>query len=134
VPLGVLAADILITLPRLEGEWLFPANSKTGQHYRNFTFAKAQLDEISGVTNWTLHDLRRTAATGMARIGVAPHVIERILNHRTGTLGGVAGIYNRFGYLDEMRAALERWEEYVKRFIEEDDRAPPLRGEGQKVV
>ena len=53
--------------------------------------------------------LRRTAASGMAQLAVPPHIIERVLNHTTGTLGGVAGIYNRYGYLAEMRQALEHW-------------------------
>ena len=74
---------------------------------------KIDLDRLSGVTDWTLHDLRRTAATGMAKLGVAPHVVERILNHASGTFAGVAGIYNRFRYLDEMRAALTSWERHV---------------------
>ena len=60
--------------------------------------------------DWTLHDLRRTAATGMAKSGIAPHVVERVLNHVSGSFGGVAGVYNRFQYLDEMRHALEAWE------------------------
>ena len=60
-----------------------------------------------------MHDLRRTLATGMASLAVAPHVVERILNHTSGTFGGVASVYNRFGYLPEMRAALERWAIHV---------------------
>jgi integrase len=58
---------------------------------------------------WRLHDLRRTASTGMARLGIPLHVTEAVLNHRSGTLGGLAGIYNRYQYLDEKRAALEAW-------------------------
>ena len=60
-----------------------------------------------------MHDLRRTLATGMASLAVAPHVVERILNHTSGTFGGVAGVYNRFGYLPEMRDALDRWSQFV---------------------
>jgi integrase len=74
---------------------------------------KIELDRLSGVTDWTLHDLRRTAATGMAKLSVAPHVVERILNHASGTFAGVAGIYNRFRYLDEMRTALSSWESCI---------------------
>ena len=65
------------------------------------------------MANFTLHDLRRTAATGMAKLGVAPHVVERILNHVSGTFGGVAGVYNRFAYVPEMRAALELWARHL---------------------
>ena len=46
---------------------------------------------------------------------VPPHVVERILNHVTGTFGGVAGVYNRFQYLDEMRGALELWARHIGR-------------------
>ena len=57
--------------------------------------AKAALDDACSLTDWTLHDLRRTAATRMADLGVAPRVIEAILNHVSGDKAGVAGIYNR---------------------------------------
>ena len=68
---------------------------------------------LSGVPDWTLHDIRRTVSTGLVRLGVLPHVTERILNHGTDTLGGVAGVYNRFGYLQEMRVALESWSAHI---------------------
>ena len=61
-----------------------------------FTRAKLRFDRVSGVDGWTFHDLRRTVATGMAEIGVTPHVIERILNHVSGSFAGVAGIYSVF--------------------------------------
>lgn len=65
------------------------------------------------IPDWTLHDLRRTAATGMARLNIPPHVVDKVLNHTGGTIRGVAAIYNRFAYLDERRAALEVWGRYV---------------------
>ena len=58
---------------------------------------------------FTLHDLRRTAATGMAGLGFPPHIVEAVLNHRSGTRRGVAGVYNRFDYATEKRDALEAW-------------------------
>jgi integrase len=64
-----------------------------------------------GVPEWTLHDLRRTFATNLAGLDVPPHVVERLLNHASGTISGVAAIYNRFSYADEMRDAMKRWEE-----------------------
>ncbi|MEY9631309.1 tyrosine-type recombinase/integrase [Sinorhizobium fredii] len=64
---------------------------------------------------WTLHDLRRTAASGMARLGVPVHVVEAVLNHQSGTIKGVAKIYNRYEYLDEKRKALADWGEQVLR-------------------
>ena len=50
----------------------------------------------------------------MASLGVSPHVIERLLNHASGTLGGVAGVYNRFQYLPEMREALDKWAAHIE--------------------
>ena len=79
-----------------------------------FNKRKAKIEELSGTTGWTLHDLRRTAATNMAGLNVPPHVVERILNHSTGTISGVAAIYNRFQYMDEMRVALEKWGDSVR--------------------
>jgi integrase len=64
--------------------------------------------------HWTLHDLRRTCATGLAELGVLPHVIECILNHLSGFRAGVAAIYNRNRYLPEMREALCKWADYVE--------------------
>jgi len=71
---------------------------------------KLKLDEASGVTAWTLHDLRRTFATNLAALRTPIHVTEKLLNHVSGTVSGVAAIYNRHTYMDEMRAAIEAWE------------------------
>jgi integrase len=72
---------------------------------------KAGLDKASGITGWRLHDLRRTAATGWQRLGVEPHVIEQCLGH---TLGGVAGVYRRHRYDDEIRAAFCAWASWLE--------------------
>jgi len=69
------------------------------------------------VPDWILHDLRRTAATGMARLNVPPHVVDKILNHVEGTISGVAAIYNRFGYGEERAAALQAWGCYISALI-----------------
>lgn len=105
--------SVLKAVPRVHDELVFPARGNASATMSGFSKLKRRLDDLSGVCDWTLHDLRRTAATHMAKLGVAPHVIERILNHTTGTLGGVAGIYNRFQYLPEMWAALELWAEHI---------------------
>lgn len=83
--------------------------------------AKDRLDAAIAATRgdagplkaWTFHDLRRTAASGMARLGIAPHVVEAVLNHKTGAFAGVAGVYNRHDYAAEKRAALEAWSRHV---------------------
>ena len=66
-------------------------------------------NEVTAPARWTLHDLRRTAASGMAGIGIPPHVVEAVLNHKSGTIKGVAAVYNRYNYLTEKRAALDAW-------------------------
>ena len=117
VPLSSLALDIIKTMPRVHEAWLFPSISDAGV-VSGFSKWKDRLDERSGVSNWRLHDLRRSTATGMASLGVSPHVIERILNHTGGILGGVAGIYNRFQYLPEMRRGLDSWASHVRSLTE----------------
>jgi integrase len=68
--------------------------------------------------DWRLHDLRRTAATGMAELGTQPHIIEAVLNHVSGHKAGVAGIYNRARYEGEMRNALQRWADHVEQITQ----------------
>ena len=76
--------------------------------------SKAALDRRVGLAKpWRLHDLRRTAATMMAELGVLPHIVEAILSHVSGHKAGVAGIYNRAKYENEMRAALCKWADYL---------------------
>jgi integrase len=109
VPLTPQVVELLRGLPTHGREGaLFPSRW-AAENVTSFSTAQARADRLAGVTGWHLHDLRRTAASGMARLGVEPHVIEKVLNHKTGQLGGVAGIYNRFGYLPEKRRALELW-------------------------
>ncbi len=71
------------------------------------------------VPEWILHDLRRTGATGMARLNIPPHVVDRILNHVSGTIRGVAAVYNRFEYAPERKNALEAWSRYVESLLRE---------------
>ena len=83
---------------------------------------KRALDAAMGVEGWTLHDLRRTAATGMHEIGVAPHVVEAVLNHQSGHRAGIAGVYNHAVYANEKRAALAAWAETVRALVEGRER------------
>lgn len=117
LPLSEAALAILKTAPRLSDERVFPARNNDTNAISGFTRAKLRFDKLSGVEEWTIHDVRRTVATGLAQLSVAPHVIERILNHVSGTFAGVAGVYNRFQYVDEMRAALELWAAHVEKVL-----------------
>ena len=80
---------------------------------------KSRLDTAMGdAQRWVLHDLRRTCATGMAEIGIAPHHIEAVLNHISGAKAGVAGTYNRAAMRPEKKAALERWRHMSRGLVE----------------
>jgi integrase len=81
---------------------------------------KAKLDTALRLTRWTLHDLRRTCVTGMSEAGIAPHVVEAVVNHVSGHKGGVAGIYNRAKHAPEKKAALQRWADHVEQVVAGD--------------
>jgi integrase len=108
VPLAPQALAIIDRQPR-RGEFVFGDAGFSG-----WSDAKAALDARLRLPDWHLHDLRRTAATGMAELGVLPHIIEAILNHVSGHRAGVAGIYNRARYEGEMRDALAKWARHVE--------------------
>ncbi len=93
------------------GELVFSGDGTT--LFQGYSKAKARLDRLSGVSDWTLHDLRRTAVSGMARLGVPPHVADKILNHQSGTISGVAAVYQRHEFLQERREALNAWGAFV---------------------
>ena len=81
--------------------------------FQKFSKAKRLIDQLSGVTGWRLHDLRRTCVSGMARLGIAPHIADKILNHQSGTISGVAAVYQRHEFLTQRREALEWWGAHV---------------------
>jgi integrase len=118
LPLPDKVVDLLRGLPRFEGaEYVFSFHGGK-RPVTNFNW-KARLDEAVAralgkeVPAFTLHDLRRTCASGMAEIGVAPHIVEACLNHKSGTIRGVASVYNRYSYRAEMLAALTAWSRRV---------------------
>ncbi len=85
--------------------------------FQAFSVVKRELDQLSGVTAWRLHDLRRTCVSGMARLGIAPHVADKVLNHQGGTISGVAAVYQRHDFLAERKIALEMWGAHVQRAV-----------------
>lgn len=119
VPLSEMALTIIERLPVIDGSnFVFPsARTPKDKPVSGLSKAKRRIDAVAQVYEWRFHDLRRTAASGMARHGTAPHVVEKILNHVSGTFGGVAGVYNRFGYDDEKRHALDAWAAHIDQIV-----------------
>jgi integrase len=92
--------------------------SRSGDRpFDDFSRAKRELDKLSDVTGWRLHDLRRTCVSGMARLGVPPHVADKILNHQAGTISGVAAVYQRHDFIAERKDALEQWGVHVAKIV-----------------
>jgi integrase len=110
VHLSKEAIAVLMGRPRL-GRFVFSVSG--GKPFQSFSAAKLELDMLSGVSDWRLHDLRRTCVSGMARLGIAPHVADKVLNHQTGTISGVAAVYQRHDFLAERKDALERWGAHI---------------------
>jgi integrase len=113
VPLSQSARTILNAVKRSpQCSFVFSTNQRTP--VSGFSKTKRRLDALmKDVAPWRLHDLRRTCATGMAEIGVPPHIVELCLNHVSGARAGVAGIYNRSEQMAERTAAMERWADHV---------------------
>jgi integrase len=128
VHLSPLAIEIIETLPQLGRKGLI--FTTTGESpVSGFGRARERLAAVMSaetlIAPFTLHDLRRTAATGMARIGIAQHVVEKVLNHTGGKISGVAAVYNRYEFAPERKAALEAWSRHVESLV---------RGEPSNVV
>jgi integrase len=121
LPLMPMALAIIRSVAKLASrDRLFGTRAADG--YRAWGDGKCALDQRSGVADWTVHDLRRSAATFMADIGVQPHIIEQILNHQSGHKSGPAGIYNRSSYQREVRAALAQWEDHIRALVDGGER------------
>jgi integrase len=119
VHLSHQAAGLLTKMPKL-GQFVF---SLTGNKpFQSFSAAKRDLDKLSGVSDWRLHDLRRTCVSGMARLGVPPHVADKVLNHQSGTISGVAAVYQRHEFLAERKDALERWGAHIAGLLKSAER------------
>jgi integrase len=121
LPLMPMAAAIISTVPKMVSrDQLFGARSEDG--FASWNKGKIALDARSGVTGWKIHDLRRTVATKMADLGVAPHFVEQVLGHAGGHKAGVAGVYNKSVYEREVRAALSLWADHVRVIVEGGER------------
>lgn len=124
IPLGPMARGILKP-PRGSEVCYFPALGKLTP-FNGHSPCKRRLDERSGVTDWRLHDLRRTFASGLASLGVQLPVIERLLNHVSGSFGGIVGVYQRYNFMPEMRRAIALWEARVEQLVRHEEPELPL--------
>ncbi len=125
VPLSPLAIQILEAVPRIGKEYVFTNTGKTP--ISGFSSFKRRLDRViaqirekedrKDIPSWRFHDLRRTAATGMQQLGIAPHVIGKILNHSYGSGNPVTAIYTRHDYADEKKQALDVWGSYLETLV-----------------
>jgi integrase len=114
VPLSNAALDIIKSLTRIKSDKGYVFTTTGDTHVTGYSRAKASIDSAMGeAPRWTFHDLRRTAATGMARLGIALPVIEKVLNHTSGSFAGIVGVYQRHSFADEKRSALETWARFV---------------------
>jgi integrase len=124
VPLSRAARDLLASIPRIKGVSYFFTTGSTP--IRGFGKFKTAFDEACGVTDWTLHDLRRTARSLMSRAGVDSDHAERCLGH---VIGGVRGTYDRHAYYDEKKHAFEALAGQIDRILNPQDNVIPMRSE-----
>lgn len=125
VPLSEAVRDVLGAVERVKGRagYIFTttgASALQGYYKGRNNIAKRMVEiasdergEVVDIPNWSWHDLRRTAATGMARLGIPVRVTEATLNHTSGTGGGIVAVYQRHDYADEKREALDAWARFV---------------------
>lgn len=118
--------DDLLTLPGMwtknKRDHTFPIPKMAEPYLHNLSYggfskAKARLDKLSGVAGWTLHDLRRTFRSKLAELGVSKEVAEKYINHISGSHSGVSGVYDRYHYVPEMRAAVAKWESHLRKLL-----------------
>lgn len=114
IPLSPPALAVLDDLPQM-GTCALTTNGTAP--FANIGKSKAALDKLAGVSGWRLHDLRRTVATGLQRLGVRLEVIEAVLGHVSGTRAGIVGIYQRHRFTSESREALAAWAAHIERLL-----------------
>ena len=135
VPLSPEAIAILNDLPHFKGPYVFTTTGGE-RPISGFSKYRGRLEkkvkearrkelgeEAEPLPAWRLHDLRRTVASGMARLGVQPVVLARVLNHSPGSVQGVTAIYNRHSYLGEQRRALDAWGAHVATVVTDREAA-----------
>jgi integrase len=118
VPLSPQAVAIIASLHRIAGSD-FVLTTTGSSPASDYSKKKRQLDALlpADMPAWRLHDLRRSTASGLARLGVNLPAIEKLLNHRSGTFGGIVGVYQRHDFAAEKRIAAELWAAHVEQIV-----------------
>jgi integrase len=117
IPLGPLALGLLSSIDS-EGDYFFPSNRSPDILFNSWSKSQVAFNKPLQIEPYTLHDLRRTYSSNMARLGVQIHVTEKLLNHVSGAISGVAAIYNRHSYKNEMREAVVTYESHLQKLFE----------------
>ena len=134
VPLPRQAQELIASVPVITGPFIFTTDGKT--HAAGWSKIKLRLDrrmaelasaENAAIAQWTIHDIRRTVATGLQRLGVRLEVTEAVLNHQSGSRAGIVAVYQRHQYFDEKRAALEQWGAHVEKIVSDPKTTPGAR-------
>jgi integrase len=127
VPLSAPAIAILTALPRIGDRFVLTTNGEAPSS--GYAKGKCRLDALlpSDMPPWRLHDLRRSAATGMARLGINLPVIEKVLNHSSGSFAGIVGVYQKHSFADEKRRALDAWGAFVADLVADQPRGNVVR-------
>ena len=112
VPITPMMWEFLSSTPNQRG-FIFESTREPNQPVSGFSKAVKRWKDEAKFDEWRLHDLRRTVATNMGKIGIAPHIIEAVIGHRSGTISGIARVYNRHRYEVEKLDALEKWNEHL---------------------
>lgn len=112
LPIGPLTTAIINDIDT-DSDLLFPSRYDDDRFFNGWSKCKRHFNKSLQFAPYTLHDLRRTYSSNLARLGVPIHVTERLLNHVSGTISGVAAVYNRHSYWDEMNAAALQYEEWL---------------------
>ncbi len=117
-PLNDPALEIIASLPRIGEGLVFPASRQGSTNaVSGFSTAKRRLDQLSGVSDWRLHDVRRSVATGLQRLGVRLEVTEAVLGHLSGSRAGIVAVYQRHAYEPEKAAALAAWGRHLESLL-----------------
>jgi integrase len=121
VPLPPQAIAIIEQLPRVSEQYVISLFGR--KPLQGFGEWARQIQKFAGLeSEWVVHDLRRSVASGMAKLGVQLPVIERILNHTSGSFAGIVGVYQRHEFAEEKRKALQKWADHVEEIVDGDDR------------